>query len=59
MRFGLPSMRQELGRREFVLLIGHSYDKPVASTRGDSLTVREAVVLDATLPPDAEQPTSA
>lgn len=57
-RFAISEARA--GRREIDLLVGHSYDRPVASTRADTLTVREAgeaVVLEAVLPPESEQPT--
>ena len=56
-RFAIEEVKA--GRREIDLLVGHSFDKPIASTRANSLTVREAtesVIVEATLPPEGQQP---
>lgn len=51
---------EDLQRRQIDLLVGHSYNRPLASTRTGTLVLaesREAVEFSATLPPLASQPT--
>ena len=53
------SISQET-EREINLLVGHDYQRPLASRRAGSLTIRDgddAVTFEATLPAAAEQPT--
>ena len=50
----------ESPEREINLLVGHSYQMPLASKRKGSLSIAdsaEAVTVEATLPPEPEQPT--
>ncbi len=56
----LEALEDALERRNTHLLVGHSYDRAIADMRTGNLTVkhtREAVELEAELPPESRQPT--
>ena len=56
---GSRSCRKQLERRNTHLLVGHSYDRAVADMKTGNLKVRhtrQAVEIEAELPPPARQP---
>ena len=59
-RARMEILRQEMERRNVLILAGHSYDKPLGDLRSGTATItstREAVEFSVDLPPEADQPT--